>query len=90
MPMFGSSDLESKERELEGLKLEKEMAGERSEIATRKALERDAKARHGRDWRKIIGAVGSLKPNQEAIQSLYAAGGDLKELNKPPRGIRRA
>lgn len=80
------SDLDDKQRELEGLHIEREIADERMEIAKRRALEREAKRHYGRNWRKVI---GNVRPNAEAIQTLYAAGTDLKELGKP-RGVRRA
>lgn len=76
------SRLEGRERELEILQVEDEIADRRRAIAEKKALERAAKRQYGRNWRKVI---GSIKPNPEAIQSLYASNPELRELNRPNR-----
>jgi len=78
-------ELRKKERELEHLSVEEEISEKRRLIAERKALERDAKARHGSNWKKIVGIAGSMKPNMEAIQTLYASDPGLREMSKPSK-----
>lgn len=75
-----NSKLEGRERELELLSVEDEIADKRRAIAEKKALEKEAKRRYGRNWRKII---GSIKPNPEAIQTLYSQNPELRDLNRP-------
>jgi len=69
-----------KEEELELLDLDDKIADKRVGLAEKKAIVKEAKKKYGRDWKKVL---GSLKPNQEAIQTLYAADPNLRELTRP-------
>ena len=76
--------LEKDEQELEHLKIKKEIAGQKSEIAEKKAQEKEARRQYGPNWRKILGIVKtSVRPNREAIQDLYAINPELRDLNRP-------
>ena len=77
-------ELREKERILESLGVEENIAERRRSIAEKKALEKDAKARHGSNWKKIVGNVsGSIRPNMEAVQNLYASDPELREMSRP-------
>ena len=82
------SMLRQKERKLEGLRIDNEIAEERAGIAEKKAIERDMKKKYGPDWKKILGIVRGIKPNREAIQDLYTLNPELRDLNKPGGGKR--
>lgn len=75
--------LESKERKLERLTIEEEIADKETNIAEKRALERQAKQLHGRSWRKILGVVKALRPSGEAIQTMYSVSPELRELSRP-------
>ena len=76
-----------KERSIEKLKLENEEASERVSLEEKKALIKDAKAKYGRDWKKVLGVLGkgilSIRPDPEKIHDLY--GLDLGELREAGR-----
>jgi len=77
--------IKNKERELEIKKIDSEIAQERATTEERRALEREAKQKYGKDWRKILGML-KIKTDQETIQDLYVGGlGHLRELNNPRR-----
>lgn len=79
-----------KERELDKLTIEDEIMDKRVSIAQKKAIEKEAKAKYGRDWRKILGYVRALKPNMEVIHDLYGMGlGHLRDLSDPRKIGRR-
>jgi len=83
-----------KERSIEKLKLENEEASERVSLEEKKALIKDAKAKYGRDWKKVLGIVGKgikgLRPDMDTVHDLYGSGlGDLKEASKLPYMRRR-
>ena len=80
--------LKDRERTLERLRVDDEIAGERMNIAQKRAVEREMKQKYGRDWKKILGYVGKLKPNREAIQDLYSVNPELRELSNP-RGLKK-
>lgn len=71
-------ELVEKERLLESLALEEEISARRMTIAQRKAVEREMRQKHGRDWKKVLGYVGGvargLKPDVEKMQDLYGVG----------------
>lgn len=78
--------LRDKDRKLERLKIENEIEGERVSIAQKKALEREARQKYGRDWKKILGIVRSIKINPEALQTLHSmgvSGEELRDLSRP-------
>jgi hypothetical protein len=75
--------LKQKEEELELASLDDQIAEKRSSIAQKRALEREMKAKYGSGWRKILGFVGKIKPDQEALHTLYSMNPDLKRLNAP-------
>ena len=77
------SELVKKERLLDELEVDDEIESKRVSIAQKKAVEREMKRKYGRDWKKVLGLVGKLKPNREAIQDLYSFNPELKELNRP-------
>lgn len=82
-------DLKSRDKTLERLKVDNEIEGERLSIVQKKALEREAKQKYGRDWKKILGVMKSVRPDMDTVHDLYGIGlGDLKEAGKPP-GMRR-
>jgi len=82
-------DIRGKERELEELKLENEVESERVSLAQKRALEREARQKYGRDWKKIIGgAVKHLRIDKDNLQTLHSlgVGGErLKELSNPSK-----
>ncbi len=84
--------LKGMERTLERLKVEDEIVSEDLSIAQKKAAIREAKSKYGRDWKKILGFAKGIRPNMEAVQTLYGmgVGSDLRDLNDPRKGFRRA
>lgn len=82
-----NEDIRRKERLLEKLSVEDEVATRNLSIAEKKRQEKEAKRAYGKDWRKIIGgALRSIKPNQEKIQDMYSMGLDgdeLRDMNRP-------
>jgi hypothetical protein len=83
--------IREKEEKLAELEMEDEIEAKRVSISQKKALEKEAKRRYGRDWKKVLGLVKSLKPDQEVIQTLYGVGvglDNLREMNRPPRRLR--
>ncbi len=84
------SDLDKKFEELETTKLDEELATRKASIAQKKALERQAKQELGPNWKKILGVVGKIKVNSEALHTMYGAGlGDLKEMSNPSSNFGR-
>lgn len=82
------SKLKSKEKQLELAKVENQIETEKAEIAQKKALEAEMKARYGSDWKKVLGLVGkglSIKTNAEKAHDLYSVNSDLKNLAIPRR-----
>lgn len=80
-------DFKEQERRLESLKLQNEVADERVSLAQKKALEREARQKYGRNWKRILGVVKSLKVDSETMQDLHGMGIDsaeLRDLSKPP------
>lgn len=82
--------IKDKEKSIERLKLQNEEEDQKVSLAQKKALEREAKAKYGRDWKKVLGYAGkaarSIRVNKEAMHDLYGMGlGDLKEASRPPR-----
>lgn len=79
------SDLDDKERKLESLKLDEDIAETQMSIAQKKAVEHEMKAKYGKDWKKLLGIKGMI--NKDTMQTLYTMNPDLRELNRP--NIRR-
>lgn len=79
------NEVREKERELDKMSLEDEMTSKELSIAQKKALIREAKAKYGHDWKKVLGMVGkSIHVNSENMQTLYSQGlGDLRDLSDP-------
>lgn len=81
--------IKNKERQLEKLEVDDELATKRLSISQKKAMEREAKQKYGRDWKKILGgALKSIRPNQERVQDLYSmgiGGEELRNMNRPDR-----
>lgn len=76
-----------KERNIEKLRLSNEEEDQKLALEQKKALARKAKKEYGRDWRKVLGLVKSLKANTETIHDLYGCDlGRLREAGKPPTG----
>ena len=76
------SDLISGDKELESLKIEKQIANEKAEIAQRKAVEAEMKQKYGRDWKKILGFI-KPKASAERLHDLYAISPDLRDVSIP-------
>ena len=74
-------DLIEREKKLERVKLDKDIATEEAEIAQRKAVIKDMKAKHGRDWKKIL----NIHPKKDTLQDMYAISPDLRNLSIPRR-----
>ena len=78
-------ELRNRGIELDKLEMDDEIASRRMSIAQKKAVEREMRRKYGRDWRKVLGLVGKLKPNSEALQDLYTVNPELRDLNNPGR-----
>jgi len=79
-------DLDSKFEQLEESKIDEELATRKASIAQKKALERQAKQDLGPNWKKILGVVGKIKINSEALHTMYGNGlGDLRDMNNPSK-----
>lgn len=84
-------ELKKKEKVLERLKVDDDIAGERVSIAQKKALEHQAKKQYGRDWKKILGVVKSLRVDRETMHDLHGMGVSGRELRdlSVPKGMRK-
>jgi len=86
--------MSNKDRLLDELEVEDEIESHRMSIAQKKAIEREMKQRHGRDWKKVLGLVGkgirNIRPNMEAVQTLYGVGlgGEKLRSQRKPRRLR--
>jgi len=69
--------LKDKELTLEKLELEDEIASREMSIAQKKAVEKEMKAKHGRNWRKI------LSVDTKKLVDLYAVNPELREMTRP-------
>ena len=84
------SDLGKREEELAKLEVQDEIEDRKVSISQKKALEREARQKYGRNWKSILGLTKHLKVDEELIHTMYGCGlGDLRELSKPS-SIRRA
>lgn len=87
---------EERIKSIEGLRLENEEADQRATLAERKAIEREAKQRYGRDWKSVLGVAGravrSVHVDADAMHDLYGMGIDtdqrLRDSNRPRRSRR--
>ena len=82
--------IRDKEEELSELEVDLEIASKKTAIAEKKALEHEMKSKYGRDWKKILGWAKGIKPNREAIEDLYMAGGkssgdSMRNTSRPDR-----
>jgi len=75
-------DLKEKDKRLERLELEDEMASHEMSIAQKKAVAKEMKKKHGRNWRKI------LSVDTKKMQDLYALNPELRDYNRPVRARR--
>lgn len=87
------SDIKDKERRLAELEVDDEIESKKVSIAQKKAQEAEARKVYGRDWKKILGVVKSLKPDMETVHTLYGQGiGHLRKYNDPgsfrPPGVK--
>jgi len=81
-------ELASKEKVLERLKVDDEIESQRLSISQKKALEHEAKQKYGKDWKKVLGVVKSLKVDKDTLQTLHSmgiSGDELRSLAKPKR-----
>lgn len=77
-------EIQRRERELSRLEIDDQIADRRRSIADKRRLEAEAKRAYGRDWKKMLyGAAKGLKPNVDAIHTLYASNPDLREASVP-------
>lgn len=80
--------IKRKERELDKLAVEDEIATKRVSLAQKRALEKSARAQYGRDWKKVLGLVGKVKVNKDTMQTMHGlglGGDELREMSKPPK-----
>ena len=76
--------LREKEEKLDELTVDEELANKNLSIAEKKALEREAKQKYGKGWRKVLGVMRSIKVDKETMHDLYGMGlGGLREASKP-------
>ena len=85
-------ELKGKERRLALLETEGEVVSKEAEIAEKKAVIREARAKYGKDWKKVLfGVVKGIKINRETMQTLHGMGVDssLRDLSDPRKMGRR-
>lgn len=83
-----NSRVREKERELEELEVDHEIASKKADIAEKKAAEAEMKRKYGPNWRKLLGYARKLKPNREVIEDLYIASGKtekLRDMSRPDK-----
>ena len=79
-------DIDGEYEKLESLKVKDEVKGKELSIEQKKALIREAKKKFGPNWRKVLGIVGSLRVNSEALHTMYGNGlGELRDMNNPKK-----
>ena len=75
------------ERNTEVLRAQNEEEDQRLSLAQKKALEKEARQRYGKDWKKMIGgALKSIKVDSEAMHTLHSlgmGGQEMRNLNNP-------
>ena len=92
----------AKEKELEGLEMEVEIADKRKELAEKKAVITQLKRQYGRDWKSVLGvntssslstlksflrgASQGLRTQSRTSLSMGNSGGVTKEMVLPRRG----
>jgi hypothetical protein len=84
------NEFAKKERIIEQKRLDNEVADQELSLAQKKALIKEAKSKYGRDWKKIIGMVKSVKLNAENMQTLHSLGGggeNLRSLGNPYKRV---
>ena len=82
-----------KEKHISYLELEDEELGRELSVEQKKAMIAEAKARYGRDWKKIIGgAFKSLRVNTDTLHTLHGLGidGSLRKYNDPSAFSKRS
>jgi len=73
------------EKQVEKYEEKSEVADARIAHLERKKIERNLKKSEGKDWKKILGIIGKMRPrvDKEAVQTLYSMGSDLREQSEP-------
>ena len=67
-------------RELEGEELSQEVS-----VAEKKARIHELKRTYGRDWKKVVGWVKSLRVDKETADNLYGDFSSLRSYSDPRR-----
>jgi hypothetical protein len=80
--------IETLSEKLEESTLKRDIASAQSEEAELKAVEHEARARYGPDWKKILGYLGVRGGAGTRLSALYAIDPSLREL-AIPRARRR-
>jgi hypothetical protein len=81
-----NSRIRQKEEELETLKVDREIAGTKAEIETRRAEERRMKKIEGRSFGKMMGGIFKhVKVNREAMEATFGVNPDLRKMSDPRR-----
>jgi len=75
--------LKKREMELELTSIEEEIETKKATIAEKKAIEAEMKAKHGLNWKKVLGMAGGIKMDSEKMHTLFSMNPELKELNRP-------
>jgi hypothetical protein len=79
MGVFDSTD--AKEKELEGLEIEVDIADKRKELAEKRAIIAQLKRQYGSDWRKVLG-VGASSSISTLKSFLRTANTGLREQSR--------
>jgi len=74
-------EIRETEKRTEFLKVANEEEAQELSLAEKKALIKKLKKENGTDWKNVlIGAVKSVKINQESMHTLHSMGGSGQEL----------
>lgn len=76
-------DVMKRERDLELLEVDDQIAERRMSISQKKAIEKEMRAKHGRNWRQVLGLVGKLRVSSDSMQDLYSVNPELRDLSRP-------
>ena len=79
MGVFDPTD--AKEKELEGLEIEVDIADKRKELAEKKAIIAQLRKQYGSDWRKVLGA-GASNSISTLRSFLHTANTGLREQSR--------
>lgn len=86
MGVFDPTD--AKEKELEGLEIEVDIADKRKELAEKKAVIAQLRRQYGGDWRKVLG-LGASSSISTLKSFLRTANTGLHEQSKTSLGTHR-